>query len=103
MVSGQLLKAEARGRMPAGAEAQAGIENHDRLIFLCAAFAPTGFDQQRIADFDGLKMPLPRFGPVFAPNFLQSNFAVANLETECFDARQAGCQNFPDARPHRFF
>ena len=88
----QFPQAKCRRRMLAGAETQAGIQHHHRLIFAGPPFAPARFDEQSIADFDGFEMPFPRFGPVFAAHFRQRDLAGAGFQPAMIDLFQAGEQ-----------
>ena len=90
----QCAQTKRRRRMLAGAEAESGIQHDDRLIFARQFFAPARFDEQSIADLDGFEMPLPRFRPIFAPDFRQYDFAGADFQPAMFDSFQAG-KNFP--------
>ena len=51
--------------MLASSEAQAGIENDHLLLSLWLQFAPTRFNQKRVADLDRFEMFFPGLGPVF--------------------------------------
>ena len=76
--------------MLARAEVQAGVENYDGLVLARFTFAPTGFDEQRAADFDGLEMPFLRFCPVFAPHLRNRDLPGTGFEPKIFDPLQAG-------------
>ena len=89
--------------MLAGAEAQARIQHHDRLYFSRAALAPARFDKQLTANFNGLEMPFPRFGPIFPAHFQQSDPAAAGIQPATVDSLQAGEKGLANfARPDGF-
>src|ERR1035437_7015834 len=88
--------------MLAGAEAQAGIENDDRLIFARTLFAPARLDEQRAADFLRMKMPLPRFRPVLALHFGHGHLSAAEIQAKTFNLFQPGKNFYSDGRRQHF-
>ena len=70
---GQLCQAKGCRGMMAGAETETGIQPHHPLAGTRPPAAPARFDEQRAADFHRLEMALPRFRPVFAPQFLDDD------------------------------
>src|SRR5262249_43813765 len=71
--SHQFTQAIRSRRMLAGAEAEARVEHQDGLASPCPPPAPAWLNQQRLADFERLEMPLPGFRPVLARELSHGN------------------------------
>src|ERR1043165_9713862 len=83
--------------MVAGSEAQAGIEDNDRLAWLWLPPAPARKNQQPRTDLERMKMSLPRLGPVFAPDWRHGHSARPEFQPALAYQRQAA-PHFPPVR-----
>ena len=83
--------------MLAGAKAKAGIEHHDALTFPRFAFAPARFESKAQLPISiGFEMPFPRFRPVLAPDFGNSDFAGTDFQTAILNPFQSDRNFFAD-------
>src|ERR1700722_15042724 len=90
---GNFVQAKSGCGMIASTEAEAGVEDDDRLAFARAAFDPARLDEQAGADDERFEMPFPGLGPILTANAKDFDFSRPHVEAARFDCSQSFAQS----------